>query len=321
MTLQVEISGLGLHLPPTIETAEYLAPRIGRSAGWIRSRTGVNERRISHLDVAEMSADAGRQALGEGPPPDLLINCGLSPAQLIPDTAPFVLHALGLSGIPAWSIHATCLGFLVALQNATALLQTGAYGRILVVAAERGTMSRDLSDPGSAALIGDGAGAVLLTRPDQPHKGILAQRLITLPEGRALAELRGHGSRKPPGHPDTRPEDNLFRMDGPRIYKLARKAVDEVVAHVLSEAGLGVTDIDLVVPHQASGPALMVLSRMGFAEDRVVNCIGRFGNCIAASLPMTLALARQEGRLREGQKVLLLGTGAGVSVGAAVLQT
>ena len=135
MTLQVEISGLGLHLPPTVETAEDLAPRIGRSAGWIRSRTGVDERRISHLDVAEMAADAGRQALGDGPPPDLLINCGLSPAQLIPDTATFVLHALGLSGIPAWSIHATCLGFLVALQNATALLQTGAYGRILVVAA------------------------------------------------------------------------------------------------------------------------------------------------------------------------------------------
>ena len=160
--LPLQVVGLGRYEPPEVETADALAPRLGRSAAWIRSRTGVAERRIARIDVAEMAAIAARGALGDGPPPDLVINCGLSPAQLIPDTSTFISRAMGWSGIPGFSIHATCLGFLVGMHTAAALLHSGAYRRILLVAAERGTQCRDLDDPESGALIGDGAGAAVV---------------------------------------------------------------------------------------------------------------------------------------------------------------
>lgn len=319
-TLPIRIVGTGCYLPPAIQTAEDLAPLVGRSADWIRRRTGVGERRISQRDVAEMAALAGLDALGDGPPPDLVLNCGLTPAQLIPDTAPFVLQQLGLDGIPAFSIHASCLGFLAGLQTAAAWLAGGAAQRVLVVAAERGSVSRDLSEPESAVLIGDGAGAAVVEAAADGDAGVLAFGMRTFPAGAHLAEFRGAGTRRHPNDPDTTPSDNRFHMNGPRIYKLARGAMAALVQDVLADARLGVDDIDLVVPHQASGPALQALPKMGLPAHKVVDILDQFGNCIAASLPMALAHADAEGRLSRGDRILLLGTGAGVSVGAAVLR-
>ena len=318
--LPLRVLAMGRYEPPEVETADDLAPRLGRSAHWIRSRTGVAERRISRIDVAEMAAIAARDALGDGPPPDLVINCGLSPAQLIPDTSAFVSRAMGWSGIPGFSVHATCLGFLVGLHTAAAFLHAGAYRRILLVAAERGTQCRDLDDPESGALIGDGAAAAVVAADPDGTSALLGYALTTLPEGADLARIRGFGSRHPPDHPDTRPAHHRFQMNGPRIYRLARKAVGPVIERALHEAGVTRDDITLVVPHQASGPALAALPRLGFSADRVVNVVARFGNCISASIPMALSIAESEGRLKRGQLVLLVGTGAGLSVGAAVLR-
>ena len=319
--LPLKVTGLGLHLPPEIETAEDLAGRAGRSADWIRRRTGVVERRVSRIDVSTMAALAGREALGEGPPPDLVINASLSPAQLIPDGGAFVLRELGLTGIPAFSVHATCLGFLAALDTASALLGSGRYRRILVVAAERGTVCRDWEEPESAVLIGDGAAAAVLEQPGPGEGGaLLAYRMRTFPEGAHLAEIRGFGSRRHPNDPQTSARDHLFHMDGPKLYRFARQRAEQVLQELLAEANLSISQIDLVVPHQASGPALAALPRMGFSPDRIVDVIGRFGNCISASLPMALAEADRQRRLKRGDTVLLLGTGAGVSVAGALLR-
>lgn len=317
MNVGVRIERLAWYVPPRVETAADLAPRLGRSANWILSRTGVAERRVADEAMDILAARVVRQVCPDGPP-DLLINASLTPIQLIPDSSVFIQAALGWSGIPSFSIHATCLSFLVALQNAAALLAAGAHRRIVVVSAEQGTVCRDAEHPESAALIGDGAAAVLLVADENSR--LLGLRMATFPEFADLAELRGCGTRAHPNSPATVPADNLFRMNGPRIYKAAVHRVYEQVGKLLADVGLRAADIDLLVPHQASGPGVEAMQKLHVPKDRIVDIVGTYGNCIAASLPMALAIASEQGRLRRGDHVLLVGTGAGLGIGAAVLR-
>ena len=135
-----------------------------------------------------------------------------------------------------------------------------------------------------------------------------------------LAEYRGHGFHRPANSPDTRPEDNLFHMNGTRLFRAAMINIPPLLALLFEQTGLGIADIDLVVPHQPSKPGVESLARWGFGPDRVVDIVGEYGNCIAASMPMALATAQADGRLTRGKRVLLVGTGAGMSIGAAILE-
>jgi 3-oxoacyl-[acyl-carrier-protein] synthase-3 len=305
-----------------VETAAELAPRIGRSEDWIITRTGVRERRIAEEPLEVMAAHAARAALQSvGGTPDLIINASATPRQLIPDTSVFIEDELGLEGIPAYSIHATCLSFLVAIHSVAALLSTGAYRRVLVVSAEAGSFARNMAEPESAALIGDGAAAAVLEpTPKDEASELVGWRMATWPKGAMLTEVRGGGQRRYPNHAETRPEDHLFSMNGPEIFKMARRRVLMLVHELLAEHSLGVDGVDWVVPHQASQPGLELLPRLGFPPERVVNIVGQYGNCIAASVPMALAHLDASGRLRRGARVLLLGTGAGLSVAGALLR-
>ena len=270
--------------------------------------------------MAVMAARAGREVL-EDRPPDLIVNASLTPVQLIPDSSVFVQRELGLAGIPSFSVHATCLSFLVALRVVGTLVESGAHKRVLVVSAEQGSVSRDLDEAESAALIGDGAAAVVI-EPAAPgsDSGLLGYAMQTWPEGADHAEFRGAGTRFHPNDPRTSPRDNLFHMNGPRLWRLALRHADDVLDQAFAEAGIGRRDIDVIVPHQASGPMLSLFSRFGFDQSRVVDQVGSWGNCIAASIPMVLAQAIADGRLRRGGTALLFGTGAGLSLGAAVLR-
>lgn len=270
------------------------------------------------MDV--MAADAAREALG-GVAPDLIVNASLTPVQLIPDSSVFIQRELGFSGIPSFSIHATCLSFLVGLHTVGGLLGTGAYRRILLVSSEQGSVCRDFDHPESAALIGDGAAAAVLTPTPEGHEsGLLAWSMATFPEGASLAEIPGCGVANHPNSEGALPEHNLFRMNGPRIYKMAVRRVARLVSDLLEQARLEAGDIDWVVPHQASGPALKTLPRMGFSPERIVDVVGQYGNCIAASTPMALHTAVADGRIRRGDRVLMLGTGAGLSVAGMILR-
>ena len=320
MALNARIVSTAMWVSPTVETSKELAPRVGRTAGWIERRTGVRSRHVFGGDPAVQAAAAARLALGDEPP-DLVINASLTPRQLIPDTAAFVARELGLDGVPAFSVHATCLSFLVSLRLAATLVHTGAHRRILVVSSEVASVSRDFGQPESAALLGDGAGAAVVeATPAGQGSALLAYRMRTFPEGAELTEFRGAGVMKHPNDPATVPGDNLFNMQGARIYRLARRRVGELLDELWAETGLGPDDIDLVVPHQASGHGLAALPRYGLAEDRIVNILADHGNCIAASIPMALAHAQAHGRLERGHRVLLVGTGAGLSVGGAILR-
>ncbi len=317
--LRVKVVGTGFYAPGHAQTAEELAPQIGRSAEWIHSRTGVAVRRVSDRPMDEMGAEAARQALAGGPPPDLILNASVTPLQLIPDSSVFLQRALGFEGVPSFSIHATCLSFLVALHTAAHFVAAGTYRRVLVVSAEQGTSWRDPNEPESAALIGDGAAAVVLEpTPPGEHSALLAFDMRTWSAGADLAEFRGAGTRKPPSHPDTVRADNLFQMRGPRIYKLAYRSLVDLLIPMVASVGRTAETIDWVVPHQMSGPGLEAFVKTGFPREKIVNLIPEYGNCIAASLPMALAHAAP--KFRSGDLLLLAGTGAGVSVAGAVLR-
>jgi 3-oxoacyl-[acyl-carrier-protein] synthase-3 len=170
-SLRVKVASTGFYAPPRIETAAELAPRIGQTEEWIVTRTGVRERRIADEPLEVMGARAARAALQSGGAPDLIINASTTLRQLIPDNSVFIQRELGYDGIPSYSVHATCLSFLVAFYNASALVASGAYRRVLVVSSEAGAFARNMCQPESAALIGDGAAAAVL-EPTPDDEGV-----------------------------------------------------------------------------------------------------------------------------------------------------
>jgi 3-oxoacyl-[acyl-carrier-protein] synthase III len=319
--LEFQVTGTGLYVPPKVETAEDLAPRVNKSVEWIVSSTGVKKRHIAEEPVERMAAEAARRALGSGPPPDLILNASTTPRQLIPDTSVFLEAELGLSGVASHTIHGTCLSFLIALHTAGAFIATHAYRRVLVVSSEIGTVGRNYAEPESAVLLGDGAAAAVIEpNPTGGTSKLVAYVAGTFPKYSDLAELRGAGTHRFPGAPGTRAEDNLFHMNGTRLFRAAVLSVGNMLKRLFDQSGLAASDIDLVVPHQPSKPAVEALGRWGFGPDRVVDIVSEYGNCIAASMPMALATAHADGRLSRGKRVLFVGTGAGLSIGLAILE-
>jgi 3-oxoacyl-[acyl-carrier-protein] synthase-3 len=319
--LHFQITATGLYAPPSVETAEDLAKRVGKTAEWIVESTGVSRRHISDEPVEHMAAEAARQALGSGPPPDLILNASATPRQVIPDTSVFIESELGFDGVASHTIHGTCLSFLVALHTAGAFVAARAYKRVLVVSSEIGSVARDYTEPESSVLLGDGAAAAII-EPTPPGQGskLLAYVAATYPRFAGFAELRGGGVHRLPNGPASLPTDTLFHMNGTRLFRAAMINIPPMIERLLSQAGLKIEDIDLVVPHQPSKPGLELLQRWGFPPDKVVDIIAEYGNCIAASMPMALATAHADGRLRRGARVLLIGTGAGLSIGSAILE-
>ena len=319
--MRVKIVGTGRYLPPRVETAAELAPRIGKTEDWIVSRTGVLRRHVSDIPMAEMGAKAALDALGDGPEPDLVINASGVPNQVIPDSSVFIQEALGYAGIPSFSVHATCMSFAVALHTAASLVSAGAYKRVLIVSSDQGTFGRNFDEPESASLFGDGAAAAVLEpTPEGEASELAAFKMTTWPAGAKLTEVRGGGTRCHPNDPATTREDNLFHMDGPGVYKAAVRRGTGVIKNIFEELGMEREDVALVVPHQSSGPGVAAIARYGFPPEKIVSTVHEEGNCVAASLPLALSLANQQGRIKRGDWVLLCGTGAGLSVVAMMLR-
>ena len=320
--MKVKINGTGLYLPPKIEKAEDIANLIGKSPDWIHQKSGVFERRISEIDVDKMGAIAGKKAIGDGQPPDLIINASGVPKQTIPDTSTFFQKEMGYEGIPSFSIHCTCLSFIVAFHTASSLISSNSYKRILIISSDRGSIGRNFNEPESASLFGDGAAAILLEPSSvQENNELLYHSMNTFPSGSSYTEVRGGGTMRHPQNPKTKLEDNLFSMDGPAVYKIARKQIYKILLKTLRANSITKEDIDWVIPHQASGKAVEAyVSAGGFKKRQVLETISKFGNCVAASVPMTLAIALEERKIKRDDLVLLIGTGAGLSAGCTLLR-
>ena len=190
--MKVKVTGVGLYLPPKIETAEDIAPKIEKPVDWIIEKSGVSERRVSEIDVDQMGAMAGKEALGKGGKPDLIINASGVPKQTIPDTSTFYQRELGFEGIPSFSVHCTCLSFITALNTAASLIHSGSYNRILIISSDRGTRGRNFDEPESASLLGDGAAAVVVEQSlENESSELIYFDMKTFPSCANLTEVRG----------------------------------------------------------------------------------------------------------------------------------
>ena len=321
MKYNFKITGWGYYLPHKIETSEELSKKIGKSLDWIISRTGVEERRISKIDVDKMGAMAAKKAIGNKSAPDLIINASGVPKQTIPDTSVFIQKELGYEGIPSFSIHSTCLSFLTALNIAGSLIHMKQYKKILIVSSDRGTRGRNFNEPESAALLGDAAAAIYLEKSKKEQIGLVDFQMSSWPKGSNLTQVRGGGTFLHPQDDKTEFKDNLFSMNGPKVFRYSLPKVRSMILNILKNNNLNQSDIDILIPHQASGKGLEAYSKFGgFDKKQVVNIIAKTGNCVAASLPLAFNMAHSDGLIGQNSLILLVGTGAGLSISCAIIK-
>jgi len=324
--LPILIEGTGKCLPKRVVTAAEMDRLVQRPAGWTLKHTGVAKRHFVEAETAPfLGAAALQMALatkGSGQP-DLLLSAGGTSHQPIPCTAALIAREMGWSGLPCLDVNATCLGFIAALEIAASFIASGKHERIAIVCSEIASKGLNWEQPEAAALMGDGAAAVVLSRSEAPGPAILKTALEAWPEGAALTEIRGGGTSLPAtcyvsGKNDA---DFLFHMDGPGVFRLAAERIGDFVTGLIGDGADRWNGIDLVIPHQGSLLAMRHLRRrLGIPASKLIEIAGEYGNVIAASLPLALHEAISSGRLRRGQTALLLGTSAGFSLGAALLR-
>lgn len=323
----VQITALGHYLPERIVTSTELETALNLKPGWIERVTGVRERRYAgrHETSTGMAVQAARTVLERAgltiEDVDLVIGASAAIAQMIPCGAALLLRELGgEGGAFCMDVNATCLSFVTALHTSAPLLASGAYRRALIFSSENRVHSLNPDEPESASLIGDAAVAALVERaqdgvPSRLHHA----RFATFPTGAEYTRILGGGTLHHPNDPETTREMNYFHMDGPAVYRLATKVMPPFMDRFFAELGWDRGEVT-VVPHQASGHAVTHLAnRLGFRPEQMVVNLATRGNCVAASMPLALSEAVEAGRIVRGDRVLLTGTGAGLTLGALAL--
>jgi 3-oxoacyl-[acyl-carrier-protein] synthase III len=332
--MSVRVVATGAYLPATLVTSNDLDAQLGLPSGTVERRTGMRSRRrvegetgssmaAAAIEQALASVDLGADAL------DLLVCASGVAERPVPSTASLVARRLGLSGVACYDVNATCLSFLVALDLVAAKLRLGEVTCAAIVSSDIASVGLDPRQLESAALFGDGAAAIVL-RSEPVQGGDDASyprvRLETYPEGVDFTTITGGGTAYPPNR--YTPESAgafLFHMDGPAVYRLARKLLAPFTERFASQVGLGwpalVARAARVVPHQASPASIPLMARhLAIPLAKVAVNVERVGNLVAASLPFTLHEERTSGRLQPGDDVLMIGTGAGFGLGAAWLR-
>jgi 3-oxoacyl-[acyl-carrier-protein] synthase-3 len=319
MTIYSRIVGTGSYLPEKVLTNRDLEKTVDTSDEWIFTRTGIRQRHVAadHENTSDLALAASRKAIdAAGITPadiDLIVVATTTADMIFPSTACLLQAKLGISQCPAFDMQAVCSGFVYALSTADHLMKSGQYKNALVVGAEIYSRILDWEDRGTCVLFGDGAGAVVLTRSEQP--GILASRLHA--DGRYANILSVPGSVSG-GAISGRP---LLRMEGNAVFKLAVKVLGEVAEETLAAAGLSKAELDWLIPHQANIRILQATAKkLGLSMDQVVATVDRHANTSAASVPLALDEAVRDGRIRAGQHVLLEGVGGGFTWGAVLVR-
>lgn len=323
-TVYGRITGWGKYIPRRVLTNEELSKMVDTSDEWITSRTGIKERRIAGPDepTSYISVEAGKRAMevaGIGPEDlDLIVVATSSPDYLLPPVSSQIQHMLGAK-CGAFSVVAGCTGWVYALTVAQQFIQSGAYRTILVIGAEEVSFAVDWTDRATCVLFGDGAGAVVMQASATPT-GILAFELGSDGSGAEALMVRGGGSAKPMSHEVIDKGENFIRMDGREVFKFATRVLGRSLLRVLTDAGLSPNDIDLFIPHQANARIVETAARfMGVSEDRFYMNIQRYGNTSAASVPIALVEAIEEGRCKPGDTLALVAFGAGLTWASAVV--
>jgi 3-oxoacyl-[acyl-carrier-protein] synthase III len=327
---RIEIAGTGMALPAQATSSSQLDERLGLAPGTSLQQTGVRRRFLSTTETAAgLAAQACRKALAasglDWSDIDCLVTASATMDQSLPYNAALVHAELGLSArrTTTFDINASCLSFLVALDTMSYLVEAGRYRNILLVSCDIATFGIDWNDLREGGIFGDGAAAAVIRGTgDGRPSAILASKIETLSAGVHHCRIPAGGSRYHPRRGLDEPFDALtvFHMDGKAVFKLASEALPGFTEELLAAAGVRMRDLAAVVPHQASQLALTHLSRrLDIASAQLVDIFADYGNQVAASLPTALHLGLAQGRFRRGDTILLLGTGAGLTMGGMVL--
>ena len=321
--LRSVVLGCGSYLPSRILANEDLAKAVDTTDEWIVQRTGIRERHIAAPGelTSDLALHAARAALGnahlEPSAIDLIVLATSTPDHTFPATAVAVQAGLGINLGAAFDLQAVCSGFVYALQVTDAMLRTGAYKRALVIGAETFSRILDWNDRTTCVLFGDGAGALVLEAQEQPgdvsDRGILTTHLRS--DGRHKAKLYvdgGPSSTQTVGH---------LRMEGREVFKHAVVMITDVITDAFQATGTSAADLDWFVPHQANKRIIDGSAhKLGIAPDKVVITVDRHGNTSAASIPLALADAQADRRIRRGHLILLEAMGGGFTWGSALLR-
>lgn len=321
--IRSQVVGCGSYLPARIVTNDELARRVDTSDEWIVQRTGIRQRHVAADDepTSELALKAAQAALADGGVDaseiDLIIVATATPDNTFPATATQVQAELGITEGAAFDVQAVCSGFVFALATADKFIASGAARAALVIGAETFSRILDWEDRATCVLFGDGAGAVVLKAA--PGEGTLADRGVLTThirsDGRYKDKLYvdgGAGSTKTVG---------VLRMEGKEVFRHAVLNLAETVRHTFAQTGLTGADIDWFVPHQANRRIIdATADKLGIGHDRVVITVDRHGNTSAASIPLALADAHRDGRIKPGQLVLIEAMGGGFTWGSALIR-
>jgi 3-oxoacyl-[acyl-carrier-protein] synthase-3 len=326
--LSVFIRSLGVHTPDRKLTNAELSAMVDTSDEWIKTRSGISERRIAGTgeNPSDMGAKAAAKALARaGLKPediDLVIVATMTPDVPFPSTACLLQAKLGLRrDIPCFDVSAACSGFVYALQVGTDMLRAGKYRRALVVGAEKLSSVVDWQDRATCVLFGDGAGAAILETTPTPDVGVLGNLLGADGNNAELLHCVAGGSALPASEQTLRDRQQFLRMNGKEVFKLAVRVMADSCERVLADCGKHSDDVAWFIPHQANIRIVeAVADQLQVGLDRFPINLDRYGNTSAASIPLALEEAWADGRIKHGDLILIVAFGAGLTWGATLLR-
>ena len=317
-----EITGWGKCLPPAKLTNDDLATFVDTSDEWIASRTGIKCRRISHVNTAQLASVAAEQAMARAgvnaKDIDLIVLATSCPDTIVPNTASHIQKIIGADNAAAFDLTAACTGFLYALQNATAQIRIGAIKKAIVIGAERMSWYVNWSQRDTAVLFGDGAGAVVLEASDQPL-GLITAKLGCDTDARDILAIPEFGTDM--DRYENTPSTLDIHFQGKDIFRRAVKGMGNAATEVLSEANLTIDNIDILIPHQANYRIITALQKQfALNDDQVMINIDKYGNTSAATVPIALCEAVENGRIKPGDNIMTAAFGAGLTWGAGYIK-
>ena len=324
---RAKISALGTYVPPRLLTNADLEKMVETSDEWIMERTGIRERHVVDQGVAtsDLAVEAAKQALLErglaASDLEAIMVATVTPDMLFPSTACLVQHKLGAKGAWGVDLSAACSAFLYALQTGAQFIATGAHQRVMVIGADVMSSIIDYTDRATCVIFGDGAGAVILEPADDDSLSMIDfMHEVDGSGGCSLYMPRG-GSLHPSTHQTVDQRMHYVHQDGQAVFKYAVRKQTELCEKILQRNGLKGSDIDAFIPHQANRRIITATAdRLGLKPESVVINIDRYGNTTAGTIPLAMHTARQEGRLKKGDLVLLAAVGAGFTVGVTLLR-
>jgi 3-oxoacyl-[acyl-carrier-protein] synthase III len=320
------ITGWGSGIPEKVLTNFDLEKFVDTTDEWITTRTGIRERHVAgdHETTATLSVTAARQAIARAnispSQIDLVICCTASPDFIFPATACIIQNEIGAENAGAFDLEAACSGFIYGITVGSQFIKSGAYRTVLVVAAEVLSRFMDWHDRATCVLFGDGAGAVVLQASDT-ETGLLSFVLGSHGAGSDLIKLPGGGSAIPATHESVDRGDHFLKMNGKEVYRFAVRIMGDSAAAAVDKSGLAYEDISICIPHQANTRIIAsIADRLKLPPEKVFLNIDKYGNTSAASIPIALCEAVDQGLVKDGDNILFVAFGSGLTSGAAVVR-